>query len=543
MTPKHNIILITTDQERFFSEWPEEMVLPARRRLAGMGVSFKKHYIASSVCTPSRSVMYTGQHVSKTHMFDNANFEFVPAMSPNLPTIGTMMREAGYYTAYKGKWHLDIKLEPDPKKDHSYDDDMEQYGFSDFQKRGDYLGNMNEGSVKDDGIAAEAREWLRTRGVTLQDEDKPWFLAVNFINPHDVMYFHPELSGDDTRGLPPHLFPTTTGPDTPMYSKTYKDSIPISYDQPIDEKGRPSAHAEFAEATAELMGPIPPEKERWERFRDYYYNCMADVDTHIGSIIDELEDLGFLENTTIIFTSDHGELQGSHGGLTNKGGFAYDYNCHVPFIICEPGGQTGVKCDAITSHLDLAPTVVGLSDTNDDKKLEITAELPGNDLSTLLDQPEGAAVNAIREGALFTYQMVVTLDDKFLITMGRMKKEGASVDEIKEALRPDMDKRGFTRVIIDGRYKYTRYFAPSQHNRPETLEQILAYNDIELFDTVEDPDEMINLATNFEQNEELILEMNGKLNRLIEEEIGVDDATYLPASEATNWFIDDFSSF
>ena len=543
MTPKHNIILITTDQERFFSEWPEEMVLPARRRLAGMGVSFKKHYIASSVCTPSRSVMYTGQHVSKTHMFDNANFEFVPPMSPDLPTIGTMMREAGYYTAYKGKWHLDIKLEPDAKKDHSYNDDMEQYGFSDFQKRGDYLGNMNEGSVEDDGIAAEAREWLRTRGVTLQDEDKPWFLAVNFINPHDVMYFHPELSGDDTRGLPPHLFPTTTGPDTPIYSKTYKDSIPISYDQPIDEKGRPSAHAEFAETTAELMGPIPPEKERWERFRDYYYNCMADVDTHIGSIIDELEDLGFLENTTIIFTSDHGELQGSHGGLTNKGGFAYENNCHVPFIICQAGGRAGVKCDAITSHLDLAPTVVGLSDTNDDKKLEITAELPGNDLSTLLDQPEGAAVNAIREGALFTYQMVITLDDKFLITMGKMKKEGASVNEIKKALRPDMDKRGFTRAIIDGRYKYTRYFAPSQHNRPETLEQILAYNDIELFDTVEDPDEMINLATNFEQNEELILEMNSKLNRLIEEEIGVDDATYLPASEATNWYIDDFSSF
>ena len=98
-------------------------------------------------------------------------------------------------------------------------------------------------------------------------------------------------------------------------------------------------------------------------------------------------------------------------------------------------------------------------------------------------------------------------------------------------------------MIIDGRYKYTRYFAPSQHNRPETLEQILAYNDIELFDTVEDSDEMINLATNPEQNEELILEMNDKLNRLIDEEIGVDDATYLPASEATDWYIDDFSSF
>jgi arylsulfatase len=419
---------------------------------------------------------------------------------------------------------------------------MEQYGFSDFQQRGDYLGNMNEGSKEDEVITADARDWLRTRGVALRDEGKPWFLAVNLINPHDIMYCHPELPGDEKGNEPPGMFPTTTGPDTPRYSKTYSDPIPASYDQPIDEKGRPGAHAEYAETSATMLGAIPPEQERWEQFRDYYYNCLADVDRHIGAIIDELEELGFLENTTIIYTSDHGELQGSHGGLTNKGGFAYEYNCHVPFIICQPDGPAGVTCDAVTSHVDLAPTIVGLSSAINEEKQQITADIPGKDLASLLAKPEEAGLHAAREGALLTYQMVITLDDKFLPTMGKMKKEGASVEEIKKALRPDMDKRGFTRVVIDGRYKYTRYFAPSKHNRPETLEQILAYNDIELFDTVEDPEEMINLAENPEEHEELILEMNDKLNRLIDSEIGVDDASYLPGPEAADWFIDEFKN-
>ena len=107
-------------------------------------------------------------------------------------------------------------------------------------------------------------------------------------------------------------------------------------------------------------------------------------------------------------------------------------------------------------------------------------------------------------------------------------------------MAPDLEARGFSRTVIDSRYKYTRYFAPTKHNRPESLEEILAANDTELFDTLEDPDEMVNLAAHPEDHGELILEMNAKLNRLIDDEIGVDDGAYLPGHEDADWYIEDF---
>ena len=67
---------------------------------------FENHQINSCVCTSSRSVLYTGQHIQQTKMFDNTNFPWISSMSTDIPTIGHMLREAGYYMAYKGKWHL-----------------------------------------------------------------------------------------------------------------------------------------------------------------------------------------------------------------------------------------------------------------------------------------------------------------------------------------------------------------------------------------------------------------------------------------------------
>src|SRR5262245_16401862 len=104
----YNILFILTDQERFFrpGELPRDYRLPAHERLAKRGIFFENHQINSCVCTPSRSVLYTGRHIQQTKMFDNTNFPWISSMSTDIPTIGHMLRAAGYYTAYKGKWHL-----------------------------------------------------------------------------------------------------------------------------------------------------------------------------------------------------------------------------------------------------------------------------------------------------------------------------------------------------------------------------------------------------------------------------------------------------
>src|SRR5215510_13530155 len=109
----YNFLFILTDQERNFrpGELPRDYSLPAHERLAKRGIVFENHQINSCVCTSSRSVLYTGQHIQQTKMFDNTNFPWISSMSPDMPTVGHMLRDAGYYTAYKGKWHLTKEFE------------------------------------------------------------------------------------------------------------------------------------------------------------------------------------------------------------------------------------------------------------------------------------------------------------------------------------------------------------------------------------------------------------------------------------------------
>lgn len=100
---KYNIIFITTDQEAFMESYPAGSDYQARERLRKIGTTFEKHYACSNVSTSSRSVIYTGRHITETKMLDNTNMPYQPNMDKNLKTVGDMLREAGYYTALKGK--------------------------------------------------------------------------------------------------------------------------------------------------------------------------------------------------------------------------------------------------------------------------------------------------------------------------------------------------------------------------------------------------------------------------------------------------------
>jgi len=141
---QYNILMIVTDQERYMnaSEFPVGYQLPGHERLAKSGVMFQEHQIASCVCTPSRAVLYTGQHIQQTGMFDNTNFPWSNDLSTDINTIGDLLRAEGYYTAYKGKWHLTDEFETanklhSPKK--ILVDEMEEYGFSDYFGIGDII--------------------------------------------------------------------------------------------------------------------------------------------------------------------------------------------------------------------------------------------------------------------------------------------------------------------------------------------------------------------------------------------------------------------
>ena len=129
-----NIVFILTDQERYFPELPTGFDLPGRRCLQDLGVTCTNHQITSCVCTPSRSTIYTGQHIQRTGVFDNVNFPWASDLPTDMPTVGHRLRDLGYFSAYMGKWHLSAEMDttdfyggPNP----AFRDVLDGYGFSD----------------------------------------------------------------------------------------------------------------------------------------------------------------------------------------------------------------------------------------------------------------------------------------------------------------------------------------------------------------------------------------------------------------------------
>jgi arylsulfatase len=535
----YNILFLLTDQERVFrqGELPQGFSLPAHERLLKRGTAFLNHRINSCVCTPSRSVVYTGKHIQHTRMFDNTNFPWITSMGTDVGTVGDMLRAAGYYTAYKGKWHLTKEFETvnklgTPTK--IFTQEMEAYGFSDYFGIGDIIAHTQGGYLHDGVITAMGGSWLRGKGRELAAEGKPWFLAVNLVNPHDVMYYDTDLPGTVVQGERT-ISPIARDPVDPLYARQWQFDLPVTHTHPLDAPGRPLAHRDFLRAHDALVGHIANEEPRWRRRHNYYLNCMRDVDRNIVTLLDELDASGLADRTIVILTADHGDMDGAHQ-LHAKGAVSYREQNQVPFIVAHPAYAGGKTCMAVTSHVDIAPTLVSLTGVAADKRAQIVKGLPGKDFSDLLAAPERAAFDAVRDGALFNYNMFAYLDGDFLHQAVEWMSKGGKPKDIKNSgLKPDMMKRGAVRMVYDGRYVFARYFSPKQHNRPATLEALYRVNDVELFDVQADPQEMNNLAMDSKQHGELLLAMNDKLNRLIDNEVGEDRGQMLPGGVDGGW--------
>ncbi|MCC7041778.1 MAG: sulfatase-like hydrolase/transferase [Burkholderiales bacterium] len=543
----HNILFILTDQERYFrpGELPQGYRLPAHERLAKRGIVFENHQINSCVCTPSRSVLYTGRHIQHTKMFDNTNFPWIQSMSTEIPTLGHMLRSAGYYTAYKGKWHLTKEFETvnslgNPER--IFTREMDAYGFSDYFGVGDIIAHTRGGYLHDGIISAMGVSWLRSRGKDLAAQGKPWFLAVNLVNPHDIMFLDTDRPGEkvQARNILGHIEPA---PADPLYARRWTFDLPATHAQRLDAPGRPPAHAEFLRSHDTLTGRIPNEDWRWRYRHDYYLNCLRDADRNIVPLLDELDALGLAANTIVVLTSDHGDLDGAHR-LHSKGATAYREQNNVPLIVVHPAHAGGKRCKAVTSHLDIVPTLIGLTGTSPEKKAALTRDLPGKDFSALLAAPEKAPHGAVRDGSLYCYNMFAYIDGEFLeraVALLGQPDGKAKVQEAAKAgtLRPDLTHRGAIRGVYDGRYRFARYFSPKQHNLPTSIEALFGANDVELYDVERDPLERHNLALDRGTNGEILMTMSAKLNALIAREVGEDVGQMLPGGIDAGWVLTD----
>lgn len=536
-----NILFVFTDQERHARPAPPGLSLPGHERLQRTGVAFNNHYIGATMCSSSRAVLLTGLQTPDNGIFENLNVPWVPNMSTSVRTIGHMLRSAGYYTAYKGKWHLTREFDQHAP-DRLFTKEMEGYGFADYASPGDVVGHTLGGYQFDDLIADSAVTWLRRRGRPLNDDGKPWCLTLSLVNPHDIMYFNTDAPGQPVQDAGKLIFEAAPAPAHQLYAATWDIPIPTNLAEPLNAAGRPMAHREYQKGWDALLGHIPPEEPRWRRFNDFYVNSIRAVDLNLARLLNELDLLGMTERTVIVYTSDHGEMAGAHG-LRNKGPFAYEDNIHVPFFIVHPDVSGGRNSPTLTSHIDVAPSLLAMAGVKPEQAAESAGrELPGKDFTPVLNRLETADVHAVRETILYTYSGLVLNDGSVLERVADLIAAGKNPKDPKviadHGIRPDLKKRGTMRTVCDGRYKFSRYFAPTERNKPADLDQLYAHNDVELFDLEIDPGEMNNLAADKVSNEPLILAMSAKLEAAIASEIGIDNGREMPDFDGINWTLD-----
>ncbi|MCE2524829.1 MAG: sulfatase-like hydrolase/transferase [Acidimicrobiia bacterium] len=470
-----NVCFILTDQERHRGWLPDDVDLPARRRLLEGGMEFNRHYTHTSPCSPSRATLVTGEYMPAHGIKENTRGPANGWLDTGVDTLGKMLRRAGYDTGYKGKWHLSMGPYPD----------MESYGFGDWEGNDQaFWGQAGSGLEFDEPIAASAAQWIRERAGSRQ----PWFLFVGLVNPHDVMWFpidqpwyqeaNPEhygrvrdryeaLGWGRADSLPPF---------TLDYPERF-DELPANFDDDLHTK--PDVHRRFVHEMSRNGGYLDrAEVGHWLRQLDYYVKLHELSDVSVGLILDAIDATGAAGDTVVIFTSDHGDQCGSHA-LRSKGPWNYEETMHIPLYVTVPGlTGAGTRTEALTSHVDLTATVAELAGVDLSE-----AGLPGRSLVPLLADPAGDGRNEI----LFA-------------------QDWAWYDGLLET-------RYASRGVFDGRFKYCRYYgiggSSTTSARPPAGPKLFDIDadfddqEHELYDLQEDPHELVNLAVDRGRRQEI----------------------------------------
>jgi choline-sulfatase len=371
MSAQPNILIIMVDQLNgtLFPDGPADFLhAPHLKALAARSARFANNYTASPLCAPARAAFMSGQLPSRTRVYDNAA-EF----SSSIPTFAHHLRAAGYRTCLSGKMHF-----VGPDQLHGFEERLTtdiypaDFGWTpDYRKPGERIDwwYHNLGSVKDAGVAEITNQMEYDDEVAFlanqklyqlsreseDDSRRPWCLTVSFTHPHDPFVARRKYwdlyEGCDR--LEPEVGFIPHEEQDPHSQRLYHASDYPSFDIT---------------------------REDIRRSRQAYFANISYLDDKVGELLDTLARTRMLDDTLILFCSDHGEMLGERG-LWFKMCF-YEGSARVPLMVAGRDVPAG-RIDTPVSNLDILPTLCDLAG------IDMSAITPWTDGQSLMPLIKG----------------------------------------------------------------------------------------------------------------------------------------------------------
>jgi arylsulfatase len=448
-TKRPNVLVLMTDQERHQDRLPDHLPTPVRCWMDANGTRIDSFHASSMACSPSRACFWTGMYAPQQGIYGTFVLGLQFTMDPAIPTIGDLFKDLGYQTAFFGKWHLSFPGEPPTNLEAAFDtlqnNPLKGYGFdhSAISPPAD-LGPYNDGYTNDPIWTGQAVNWLEKHAR----DEQPWLCVLSLLNPHDIQFYPRGFRVDFER------------PD-------YQPRLERSFYAEPTLRDKPSIHERFRNVAGVVAGTPNGtwnDEQYWRGHINTYWDLIVGTDEMLGAAIKTVIDQGVLDDTAIVRTSDHGELASAHR-MQNKGTSIYDEQNRVPFTVVYPKRfPRAARSRALGEAVDLVPTLLEIGGEKD--PLTRWPWLRGHSLVPALEKP---AARGPRRSILYR-------TDEYPIT-----NAGTSVP-----------LNSHIRSIYDGRHKFARYVAVKDHHFAG--EEFTTSQELELYDTWEDPYELRNLA-------------------------------------------------
>jgi len=362
---RKNIIFILSDDHRYdfmgFMNTVPFLETPAMDRMAKDGVHIKNAFVSTSLCSPSRASILTGQFTHRHGVVDNQSL--LPDTAQFFPEL---LQDGGYQTAYIGKWHMG-EHHDNPRQGFDY--------WASFKGQGTYYNPVinKNGERIEHSDSAYVADVLTDYAMDFFDNrksDQPFFMYLSHKSVHSDFAPAPRHNNSyekENVSYPPTMFPLDDKRGQPENNNYNYEDVPDWV-----KKQRYSWHG----VDYMYHGQI-----EFDQFYRKYCETLRALDESIAKVIDRLEKEGELENTIIFYMGDNGFSFGEHGLIDKR--HAYEESIRVPLLVMASGElPASTDFNQVVQNIDIGPTILDMAG------LEKSNEMDGNSFYDLLHQKE-----------------------------------------------------------------------------------------------------------------------------------------------------------